>query len=151
MKGWSQMQLTAKLKYAVCAMLELGLQYHNQYISVTVLAEKRCIPGPFLEKLLLELKQAGLTTSQRGPDGGYSLALPPDQIRIGDIFSAVQGPVNFTEGFEPQELSEVGEFFAEIEAEVIEVLNTKTLHELCCHVRKLNQLSAPTHSHPFSI
>ncbi len=106
---------------------------------------------PFLEKLLLELKQAGLTTSRRGPDGGYSLALPPDQIRIGDIFSAVQGPVNFTEGFEPQELSEVGEFFAEIEAEVIEVLNTKTLHELCCHVRKLNQLSAPTHSHPFSI
>ena len=145
------MHLSAKLKYAVCAMLELGLQYHNQFISVTTLAEKRCIPGPFLEKLLLELKHAGLTTSRRGPDGGYSLALPPEEIRIGDIFTAVEGPVNFTEGFETQESSEIGGFFAEIEEEVREVLNTKTLHELCCHARKLKQLSQPTHSHPFSI
>jgi Rrf2 family protein len=105
------MHLSAKLKYAVCAMLELGLQYHNQFISVTVLAEKRCIPGPFLEKLLLQLKHAGLTTSRRGPDGGYSLALPPEEIRIGDIFTAVEGPVNFTEGFETQESSEIGGFF----------------------------------------
>ncbi|MYF97992.1 Rrf2 family transcriptional regulator [Candidatus Poribacteria bacterium] len=145
------MQLSAKLKYAVCAMLELGLQYHNQFISVTVLAEKRSIPGPFLEKLLLQLKSAGLTTSRRGPDGGYSLALPPDQIRIGDIFTAVEGPVNFTEGFELQESSEIGEFFAEIETEIRDVLNTKTLHELCCHARKINQLSTPTHPHPYSI
>ncbi len=145
------MHLSAKLKYAVCAMLELGLQYHNQFISVTVLAEKRCIPGPFLEKLLLQLKHAGLTTSRRGPDGGYSLALPPEEIRIGDIFTAVEGPVNFTEGFETQESSEIGGFFAEIEEEVREVLNTKTLHELCCHARKLKQLPQPTHSHPFSI
>ena len=105
------MQLSAKLKYAVCAMLELGLQYRKQFVSVTALSEKRCIPGPFLEKLLLELKHAGLTTSRRGPDGGYSLALPPDQIRIGDIFTAVEGPVNLTKGFETQESSEIGGLF----------------------------------------
>lgn len=145
------MHLSAKLKYAVCAMLELGLQHHNQFVSVTVLAEKRCIPGPFLEKLLLQLKHAGLTTSRRGPDGGYSLALPPEKIRIGDIFTAVEGPVNFSEGFETQESSEIGGFFAEIEKEVRDVLNTKTLHELCCHARKLKQVSQPTHPHPFSI
>lgn len=145
------MQLSAKLKYAVCAMLELGLQYRKQFVSVTVLAEKRCIPGPFLEKLLLELKHAGLTMSRRGPDGGYSLALPPDKIRIGDIFTAVEGPVNLSEGFETQDSSEIGTFFADIEKEVREVLNTKTLHELCCHARKLKQLSQPTHSHPFFI
>lgn len=145
------MHLSAKLKYAVCAMLELGLQQHNQFVSVTALSEKRSIPGPFLEKLLLELKRAGLTMSRRGPDGGYSLALPPDKIRIGDIFTAVDGPVNFSEGFELQESSEIEGFFAEIEQEVREVLNTKTLHELCCHARKLKQLPQPTHSHPFSI
>jgi len=145
------MHLSAKLKYAVCAMLELGLQYHNQFISVTTLAEKRCIPGPFLEKLLLQLKHAGLTTSRRGPDGGYSLALPPEKIRIGDIFSAVEGPVNFTKGFETQESTEIGDFFAEIEKDVREVLNTKTLQELCCHARKCKQMSQPPHQHPFFI
>ncbi len=145
------MQLSAKLKYAVCAMLELGLQYRKEFVSVTVLAEKRCIPGPFLEKLLLQLKHAGLTTSRRGPDGGYSLALAPEKIRIGDIFTAVEGPVNFTEGFEAQESFELVTFFAEIEENVREALNTKTLHELCCHAQKYEKLSQPTHSHPFFI
>ncbi len=145
------MQLSAKLKYAVCAMLELGLHYQKEFVSVTVLAEKRCIPGPFLEKLLLQLKHAGLTTSRRGPDGGYSLALAPEKIRIGDIFTAVEGPVNFTEGFEAQESFELVTFFAEIEENVREALNTKTLHELCYHARKYKKLSQPTHSHPFFI
>ena len=145
------MRLSAKLKYAICAMLELGLQYRKQFVSVTVLAEKRNIPGPFLEKLLLQLKKAGLTMSRRGPDGGYSLAMPPEKIRIGDIFTAIEGPVNYTEGFETQESYELVTFFAEIEQSVREVLNSTTLHELCTHARKYKKLTQPTHSHPFFI
>ena len=145
------MQLSAKLKYAISAMLELGLHYRNQYVSVTVIAEKRDIPAPFLEKLLLQLKEAGLTESRRGPDGGYSLALAPEKIRIGDIFTAVEGPVNFTEAFEAQESYELVTFFAEVEENVREVLNTKTLQELCAHARKYKKLTQPTHTHPFFI
>ncbi len=145
------MHLSAKLKYALCAILELGLQHHNQFVSVNVLSEKCGIPGPFLEKLLLEFKRASLTMSCCGPDGGYSLALPPGEIRIGDIFTAVDGPVNFSEGFELQESYEIGGFFAELEQEVRDVLNTKTLHEFCYHARKIKRLPQPTHSHPFSI
>ncbi len=145
------MQLSAKLKYAISAMLELGLQYRNQYVSVTVIAEKRNIPAPFLEKLLLQLKEAGLTESRRGPDGGYSLALAPEKIRIGDIFTAVEGPVNFTEAFEAQESYELVTFFAEVEENVRQVLNTKTLQELCAHARKYKKLTQPTHTHPFFI
>ena len=132
-------------------MLELGLQYRKQFVSVTVLAEKRNIPGPFLEKLLLQLKKAGLTMSRRGPDGGYSLAMPPEKIRIGDIFTAIEGPVNYTEGFETQESYELVTFFAEIEQSVREVLNSTTLHELCTYARKYKKLTQPTHSHPFFI
>ena len=145
------MHLSAKLKYAISAMLELGLHYRKQYVSVTVIAEKRNIPGPFLEKLLLQLKEAGLTKSRRGPDGGYSLALAPEKIRIGDIFTAVEGPVNFTEAFEVQKSYELVTFFAEIEENVREVLNTKTLQELCTHARKYKKLTQPTHTHPFFI
>lgn len=145
------MQLSAKLKYAICAMLELGLQYRKQFVSVTVLAEKRSIPGPFLEKLLLQLKKAGLTKSRRGPDGGYSLALPPEKIRIGDIFTAIEGPVDYTAGFEAQESYELVTFFAEVEQSVREALNSTTLQELCTHTRKYKKLTQPTHTHPFFI
>lgn len=130
-------------------MLELGLQYREQFVSVTALAEKRSIPGPFLEKLLLQLKHAGLTKSRRGPDGGYTLALAPEKIRIGDIFTAVEGPINFTSGFEAQESYELVTFFAEVEENVRETLNSKTLYELCNHARKYKKSTQP--KHPFFI
>ena len=92
------MHLSAKLKYAIGAMLELGLQYRKQYVSVTVIAEKRSIPGPFLEKLLLQLKEAGLTKSRRGPDGGYSLALAPEKIRDRRYIYCCRRPRKFYRG-----------------------------------------------------
>ena len=61
------MRLSARLKYAVLAMLELALQYPQQFVSVAELSAKHGISRPFLEKLLLQLKRSGLTTSRRGP------------------------------------------------------------------------------------
>ena len=33
-----------------------------------------------------QLKRAGIVNSKRGFTGGYTLVLPPEQIRVGDIF-----------------------------------------------------------------
>ncbi len=150
------MRLSAQSKYAILGMLELALQYRRKFVSVAKLAEKQGISRPLLEKLLLQLKRAGLTESRRGPDGGYSLALPPDEIRIGDIFKAVEGPVNFTRGFDLSLQSEAVDhcmvfLLQEIEEGICEVLNAKTLQDLCCKAREFNQLSQPAHSHSFSI
>ena len=150
------MRLSARLKYAVLAMLELALQYPKQFVSVAELAEKHRISRPFLEKLLLQLKQSGLTTSRRGPDGGYSLGVPPNEIRIGDIFEVVEGPVNFTKKFDASSQCEITNhcmesLLQELEVGICDVLNSKTLQELSSQARKLKQLSQPAHSIPFSI
>ena len=150
------MRLSARLKYAVLAMLELALQYPKRFVSVAELAEKHGISRPFLEKLLLQLKQSGLTTSRRGPDGGYSLSVPPNEIRIGDIFEVVEGPVNFTQNFDASSQCDATNhcmegLLQEIEVGICNVLNSRTLQELCCEARKFKQLSQPAHSIPFSI
>ncbi len=150
------MRLSARLKYAVLAMLELALQYPQQFVSVAELSEKHGISRPFLEKLLLQLKQSGLTTSRRGPDGGYSLGLPPNEIRIGDIFEVVEGPVNFSESFDASSQCDATNrcmetLLLEIESGISNVLNSKTLQELCCQARKFKQLAQPAHSIPYSI
>ena len=150
------MRLSAKSKYAVLAMLELALQYRRKFVSVTEIAEKQRISRPFLEKLLLQLKHAGLTDSRRGPDGGYSLARPPAEIRIGDIFKVMEGPVDFTECFDSPSQSEATNHCMEyllqdIEEGICKVLNAKTLQDLCSKAREFQQLSQPNPTHSFSI
>ena len=51
------------------------------------------LPQPYLEQILLALKGAGLVRSKRGVGGGYVLARPPAEITLGQIVSAVDGPI----------------------------------------------------------
>lgn len=54
-------------------------------LSAAEIAEKRNLPKPFVAKLLTVLSQARLVSSNRGPGGGYSLAVPPEQISFYDV------------------------------------------------------------------
>lgn len=61
--------------------------------SVRDIAERTGLPQPYLEQILLALKGAGLVRSKRGVGGGYVLARPPEEITLGAIVSAVDGPI----------------------------------------------------------
>jgi Rrf2 family iron-sulfur cluster assembly transcriptional regulator len=61
--------------------------------SVRDIAERTGLPQPYLEQILLALKGAGLVRSKRGVGGGYVLARDPASITLGDIVSAVDGPI----------------------------------------------------------
>jgi Rrf2 family iron-sulfur cluster assembly transcriptional regulator len=60
---------------------------------VREIAERTGLPQPYLEQILLALKGAGLVRSKRGVGGGYVLARLPKQITLGQIVSAVDGPI----------------------------------------------------------
>lgn len=62
-------------------------------MSVRDIAERTALPQPYLEQILLALKGAGLVRSKRGVGGGYVLAHSPEEISLGDIVSAVDGPI----------------------------------------------------------
>ena len=57
------------------------------------IAERTGLPQPYLEQILLALKGAGLVRSKRGVGGGYVLARGADEITLGEIVSAVDGPI----------------------------------------------------------
>ncbi len=83
------MKLTTRGHYSVKALLDLSLQPKNQPMSVRAIAKRQEIPAPYLEKLLIEMRRAGLVKSVRGSVGGYQLAREPSQISIGQILDAV--------------------------------------------------------------
>ena len=70
-------------------MLDLSLQPGYGPASVMSIATRQHLPAPYLEKLLIELRRAGLVKSLRGVHGGYRLAKKPTQISLNDILSAV--------------------------------------------------------------
>lgn len=80
--------------YASRALLSLALHAGGTGpTSVRDIAERTGLPQPYLEQILLALKGAGLVRSKRGVGGGYVLARSPDQIRLSEIVSAVDGPI----------------------------------------------------------
>ena len=83
------MKLTTRGHYSVKALLDLSLQPKYGPVSVKVIATRQDLPAPYLEKLLIEMRRAGLVQSIRGVQGGYKLARSPEQISLGQILEAV--------------------------------------------------------------
>jgi Rrf2 family iron-sulfur cluster assembly transcriptional regulator len=80
--------------YACRALLSLALRDDGVTpTSVRDIAQRTGLPQPYLEQILLALKGAGLVRSRRGVGGGYVLARPADAITLGEIVSAVDGPI----------------------------------------------------------
>src|SRR6266540_1715024 len=76
------MRVSAKADYAVRAAAELAAAAGTGPVKGERIAEAQHIPLKFLENILSELKHGGLVRSQRGAEGGYWLAHPPDQITV---------------------------------------------------------------------
>lgn len=87
------MHLSKKAEYALRAMINLGIAQEagRQTISGSDLAEVNRLPLKFVERILQELREAGLVETRRGKFGGYALAKAPDQIRIGDLVRLMDG------------------------------------------------------------
>ncbi len=83
------MKLTRRGHYSVKAMLDLAMHRRGELASVRQIAQRQNIPAPYLEKLLIALRQAGLVDSVRGSQGGYRLKKSPKRIFVGEILAAV--------------------------------------------------------------
>ncbi|MGH9169263.1 MAG: RrF2 family transcriptional regulator [Acidimicrobiales bacterium] len=97
------MRVSTRGDYASRALLSLALRADGTPTSVRDIAERTGLPQPYLEQILLALKGAGIVRSKRGVGGGYVLARPPEQISLGQIVSAVDGPIMAGDFGEPHE------------------------------------------------
>lgn len=55
------------------------------------------LPLPIVSKILKILAREGILLSHRGVKGGYSLALPAEQITLAQVVQALEGPIGITE------------------------------------------------------
>ncbi len=102
------MHVTAKADYAVRAVVELAGSAQDSPRKVDDLAQAQGIPVSFLENILTQLRSTGIVRSQRGPEGGYWLAHPANEVSLAQIIRAVEGPLVGVRGQRPEEIQYVG-------------------------------------------
>ncbi|WP_448588524.1 RrF2 family transcriptional regulator [Thermocrinis sp.] len=72
------------VKYAILALAYLALQ-NGRLVKVEEIAEAQKIPKPFLSKIFHKLVRERVLKSYKGPNGGFSFLISPDEITVYDI------------------------------------------------------------------
>lgn len=83
--------LSQKTRYAIRAMQHLADRYGEGPVQLGEIATAQKIPAKFLTTILSELGRAGVVESQRGRDGGYWLASPPQELTYGNLVRLMRG------------------------------------------------------------
>lgn len=87
------MKLSTKGRYGVTAMYDLAMHCQQGPVPLKSIALRQEISEHYLEKLMGQLRAAGLVNSTRGSQGGYVLARPAEKINVGDIIRVMEGPI----------------------------------------------------------
>ena len=87
------MKLTTKGRYAVMALADLANFDNGIPVSLRDISLRQGISLLYLEQIFSKLKKNNIVKSTRGVNGGYILTTRPDQIKLSNIFSAVQEEV----------------------------------------------------------
>jgi Rrf2 family protein len=129
------MRVSAKVDYAVRAAVELAAA-GGDLVKGEQLSEAQGIPLKFLENILIELRQAGIVRSQRGPEGGYWLGRSAAEVSVADVIRAVEGPLATVRGERPESLDYRGSaeslqrVWIALRGSMRDVLETVTLWDL---------------------
>lgn len=90
------MRLTTKGRFAVTAMIDLGLRQSSGPVTLAAISQRQRISLSYLEQLFGKLRRHALVESTRGPGGGYTLARDAAQITVADIIVSVDEPLDAT-------------------------------------------------------
>lgn len=105
------MRITHKVDYAVRTVVAIARAEAvdpGRAVKKEALAEAESVPPSFLQDILRTLGNHGVLRSTRGPEGGWNLARPPEQITVADIIRDLEGPLASVRGIRPHELPDHG-------------------------------------------
>ncbi len=128
------MRISAKGEYAIKAMVDLALHDGQDLQPIQDVAARQGIPQRYLEQVLLQLKRSGFLYARRGSAGGYRLSRPADQVTVGDLLRAVEGPPvrpdSPRRGGRGEDAAGLQELWQEIAEAVASVVDRTTLDDL---------------------
>jgi Rrf2 family protein len=141
------MKLSTRTRYGVRALLELATSQREGPMQIRTIAHRQDISVKYLEQLMAILKSAGFVRSVRGAKGGYILAKKANQIKLSDVFNALEGQVTTVECVENEDYCArvadcvARQLWAEVQKAIMDVLQSITLQDLVDRTKDKKVLS----------
>jgi Rrf2 family protein len=151
------MKFSSKCLYGVQAVFDLAFHAPGGAAQIKEICERQAIPPRFLEQVFQDLRRAGILTSKRGPRGGYQLALAPEQIRLGDIVRALEGPVRIMPAVRDEELTSTSSYrvaedtLKQVSAGIEASLNAVTIADMCSRAEAMGITRRPPPAYVYAI
>ncbi len=142
------MKLSNKGRYAVRALFDIAFYNDGRPTQVKDIAERQAIPPRFLEQIFQDLKRGGIVGSKRGPQGGYSLTRRAQDIRLGDVVRALEGPIQLgdreTQGRRNQASSDAKRvtelMFRDLSSHVEACFDAITINDICTRAEEFGMM-----------
>jgi Rrf2 family protein len=134
-------KLSKKGRYAVRALFDIAFYNEGQPTQVKDIAERQSIPPRFLEQIFQDLKRVGIVASKRGPQGGYSLARPAEEVSLGDAVRALEGTIMLVDdggvdrGAPSRRVTDA--VFRDVSARVQQCFDEVTIADICQRAEEL--------------
>jgi len=84
------MKLSTQEEYGLRLLLQMA-RHEEQSVTLADLSKREGLSQPNVAKLMRRLRRAGFVKSTRGQAGGYTLARPSVEIRVGEVLNALGG------------------------------------------------------------
>ena len=144
------MRLTTKGRFAVTAMVDLGLRHGSGPVTLAEISRRQKISLSYLEQLFGKLRRRNIVDSVRGPGGGYCLARDMETLTVADIILAVDDPIDATqcggkENCKDEEKCLTHDLWANLNARIFEYLGSINLRHLVENQRAKDAGIAPVH------
>ena len=85
------MKLSTRARYGMRAMLDIAVNGEDGLVLLRDIAERQAISKRYLEHMMTQLRNRGLVVAERGAGGGYRLSRPASEIRLDEVFEALEG------------------------------------------------------------
>ncbi len=130
------MKFSTRARYGMRAMLDITVNGEDKRVLLKDIAERQAISKGYLEHIMFQLKNSDLVIAERGVGGGYRLSRPASEIRLDEVFEALEGPLEPIECLrDPSACDRIEEcvtreLWGEMTMAMREVLEKKTLEGL---------------------
>lgn len=138
------MKISTKGRYGLRALVDLAYNSNGKTVALVSVAQRQNISLNYLEQVFASLRKAGIVKSNKGSQGGYMLAVKPEELTVGDILTVLEGKFNIVDDLGPEsEMDNVQKaikalVWDQINQKVNHLLDSRTLADLLAEYQKLN-------------
>ena len=91
------MKISTKGRYGLRILMDLALHESEKPRLIRDIAKSQQISEKYISRLVIALRKAGMIRSVRGVNGGFHIAMKPEDITLLNVIEVMEGPLSIVD------------------------------------------------------